>query len=200
MNNQNKKFDNLEIKNNKKFKNIESEEEDEKEHDNIINDKHWQEKIKNKIYYLEFNNEKKEYYKYSFSKANWKTLTVNYKCSDSSCSWRLTAKIEILKEYNNININSFDIKKQHNINNNEHNYHYNAQILEDYKYKGTIFVNKKCSNPIYFKKFLIITSISNNKYNLKGKEMLSNFIEKYGDITFKIDELSEPYKEYIIDK
>ena len=96
---------------------------------------------------------KKIYYKYSFSKANWKTLTVNYKCLDSSCSGRLTAKIESLKENNNININSYDIKKQHSINKNEYNYNYNVQILEDYKYKRTIFINKKRSNPINFKNF-----------------------------------------------
>jgi len=48
--------------------------------------------------------------------------------------WTLTTEIEFLKEYNNINIISYDIKKQHSMNNNEYNY--NIQILKDYKYKG----------------------------------------------------------------
>jgi len=48
--------------------------------------------------------------------------------------WALTTEIEFLKEYNNINIISYDIKKQHSMNNNEYNY--NIQILKDYKYKG----------------------------------------------------------------
>ncbi len=48
--------------------------------------------------------------------------------------WALTTEIEFLKKYNNINIISYDIKKQHSMNNNEYNY--NIQILKDYKYKG----------------------------------------------------------------
>ena len=43
-------------------------------------------------------------------------------------------------------------------------------------------------------------SINNNKYNLRDKQLLTLFKEKYGEIKFKIDDLSEEYKEYIIKK
>ena len=43
---------------------------------------------------------------------------------------------------------------------------------------GTIFIKRKCTNPIYFKKFLIITSIYNNRFNLIMKIMKMVIIQK----------------------
>ena len=66
------------------------------------------------------------------------------------------------------------------------------------KYKRTILINKKCANPIYFKRFLIIMRINNKKDNLKGKEILEKFKEKYGHAKFKIDGLSDKMKSFIL--
>lgn len=95
---------------------------------------------------------------------------------------------------------NYEIKKTYIIKIEEHNYIYNNLILNDLKYNGSIIINKKCSNTIYFRQFLILMSINNNKYNLRDKQLLSLFKEKYGDIKFKIGGLSEEYKEYIIKK
>ena len=119
--------------------------------------------------------------------------------SDSICGARLTAKYEII---NNkiIKLLNYEIKKEHTIKNEEHNYNYNEQILNDLKYKGTIIIKRKCSNPIYFKRFLIVMCINENKFNLTAKQILVDFLSKYGNIKFKTDDISESYKAYIIKK
>ena len=68
------------------------------------------------------------------------------------------------------------------------------------KYKGSVLIKRKCSNPIYFKRFLIVMCIHQNKINQTGKQILMNFIEKYGNIKFKTEDISEKYKIYIIEK
>ena len=101
---------------------------------------------------------------------------------------------------NIIKIISYEIKKNYSIKYEEHNYNYNNRILEDIKYKGTLIINRNCSNPIYFKKFLFVMCIKENKFNLKGKNILINFKDKYGDIKFKIQNLSDNFKKLIINK
>lgn len=49
--------------------------------DNILNNKELQDLIKSKIYYLEYTNEEKQYYKFSFLKTHWNTMIISYKCS-----------------------------------------------------------------------------------------------------------------------
>lgn len=101
---------------------------------------------------------------------------------------------------NIIKIISYEIKKNYSIKYEEHNYNYNNRILEDIKYKGTLIINRNCSNPIYFKKFLFVMSIKENKFNLKGINILINFKDKYGDIKFKIQNFSDNFKKLIINK
>lgn len=92
------------------------------------------ENIKSKIYYIQYINDESEQFKYSFSKAHWKTKTINYKCSDYICESRLTAKIEINKIDKIIKLIEWEIKKPHSIKPEEHNYNNDNNILEDMKY------------------------------------------------------------------
>ena len=200
----NKKSSNLEIENDNNKDNINDKlsnekEKGKKEEDNIIDNTDLQNLIKSKIYYIEYITDEKEYYKFSFSKPHWNTLNISYKCSDSICGSRLSANFELLNN-NIINLVHYEIKKNHTIKNEEHNYNYDKNILEDIKNTGTLVIKKKCSNPIYFKKFLILMYIKENRYNLKGKEILLKFKNIYGDIKFKIDDISDNYKQYIIKK
>ena len=122
-------------------------------------------------------------------------MTISYKCSDTICEWRLSAKYEL---YNNIiKLINYEIKKNHSIVYEEHNYNYNNKILEDLKYKGATIINRKSNNPLYFKKFLIVMSINYKKFNQKGQNLLLNYKQKYGNIKFKIEGLSDNYKKYI---
>ena len=43
-------------------------------------------------------------------------------------------------------------------------------------------------------------SINDNKFNQKGINLLLNFKQKYGNIKFKIEGMSEYYKKYTINK
>ena len=47
------------------------------------------------MFYIELKIEENEIYKYSFSKAHWKKISINYKCSDTNCESRLYAKFEL---------------------------------------------------------------------------------------------------------
>lgn len=89
------KIDSTKIKNNNNSKYNDSESEKDILED-ITDNVQLQDLIKSKIFYLELNNENKEFYKYSLSKAYWNIFTINYKCSDSLCDSRLSAKIEKL--------------------------------------------------------------------------------------------------------
>ena len=98
---------------------------------------------------MQYINDESEQLNCYFSRAHWKTKTINYKCSDYISESRLTAKIEINKIDNIIKLIEWEIKKPHFIKPEEHNYNYDNNIIEDMKYQGTLIIKRKCSNLIY---------------------------------------------------
>ena len=61
-------------------------------------------------------------------------MIVSYKCSDTICESRLSAKYEIINN-NIIKLINYEIKKNHSIKYEEHNYNYDNIIIQDLKYK-----------------------------------------------------------------
>ncbi len=102
-----KKITNIENHNIISFKEKESEKEEKL---NIISSIVLQNEIKSKIFYIQLKTVENEIHKYSLSKAHWKNININYKCSDTNCESRLYAKFE-LNNNNIIKIISYETKK-----------------------------------------------------------------------------------------
>ena len=82
------------------------------------------------------------------------------------------ASLSVSYEYkdndrDSLKIRSINIKKEHSIDREDHNYIMDEDIKEIYETNST--VRRRCSNPTFLKKFLIYTSIKKNKLNTKGK-------------------------------
>lgn len=74
------------------------------------------------------------------------------------------ARLSITYEYkdnikDSLKIKNINIKKEHSIEREDHNYIMNEDIKDIYETNSTILIKRRRSNPTFLKKFLIYISI-----------------------------------------
>ena len=158
--------------------------------------------MKNKLHYLEINEDNK-IYKFSLEKIYLNNNTIYYYCSDTHCSARLKVKFD----YNLKDEKSFDYKRikieltaPHTLDIEEHNYYVDKLVKEDLKYKPAIYIKKEMyNNSKYMYQVIKEESISNKIYDSSGKALIKHIEDKFGNIkiNYKDTYLNKIFKKEI---
>ena len=123
---------------------------------------------------------------------------ASYSCIECSCNGRGSLKLTINEDDPNLILETFIIKKPHNIPRNEHNYIRDINIKKDYVENNIELIKEKLTNYIYLKKFLIeyIIDAKNKGYNIKQIKVKFELI--YGKIILNYDNIPKDYKNKIL--
>ena len=141
--------------------------------------------MKNKLHYLEINEDNK-IYKLSLEKIYLNNNTIYYYCSDTHCSTRLKVKFDYnLKDEKTFNYKSikFELTAPHTHDIEEQNYYVDKLVKEDLKYKPAIYIKKKMyNNSKYMYQVIKEESINNKIYDSSGTALIKHIEDKFGNI------------------
>ena len=150
------------------------------------------EDLKQKIKYIENNDNTNNTYKYYLNKFYIPTLTANYNCLDSKCKGRLRIEYVFIDgDFKDITISQKINIAEHDIKYTNHNYIRDTLIKSYIEQYGTKTIINKCKGFNYLINFIKEYGIINFNYNLKGTELKQKLLNNYNDLKINYNNISE---------